>query len=38
MRAREFIMKDAYSFHLDLASLDEWYEIYKLHTIRYSSD
>ena len=30
MRAREFIMKDAYSFHLDLASLDEWYEIYKV--------
>jgi len=25
MRAREFIMKDAYSFHLDLASLDEGY-------------
>jgi len=26
MRAREFIMKDAYSFHLDDASLDETYE------------
>ncbi len=26
MRAREFLMKDAYSFHLDEASLDEWYE------------
>lgn len=26
MRAREFIMKDAYSFHLDTASLDEWYD------------
>ena len=25
MRAREFIMKDAYSFHLDAASLDEGY-------------
>ena len=25
MRAREFIMKDAYSFHLDKASLDETY-------------
>ncbi|VAX12896.1 Prolyl-tRNA synthetase, bacterial type [hydrothermal vent metagenome] len=27
MRAREFIMKDAYSFHLDKASLDETYQI-----------
>jgi prolyl-tRNA synthetase len=26
MRAREFLMKDAYSFHLDKASLDETYE------------
>jgi prolyl-tRNA synthetase len=26
MRAREFLMKDAYSFHLDQASLDETYE------------
>lgn len=25
MRAREFVMKDAYSFHLDAASLDETY-------------
>jgi prolyl-tRNA synthetase len=25
MRAREFLMKDAYSFHIDDASLDEWY-------------
>ena len=25
MRAREFLMKDAYSFHLDAASLDETY-------------
>jgi prolyl-tRNA synthetase len=25
MRAREFIMKDAYSFHIDAASLDEGY-------------
>ncbi len=29
MRAREFIMKDAYSFHLNAECLDEWYEIYK---------
>jgi len=29
MRAREFIMKDAYSFHLDQECLDEWYEKYK---------
>ena len=29
MRAREFIMKDAYSFHLNKESLDEWYDIYK---------
>jgi prolyl-tRNA synthetase len=32
MRAREFLMKDAYSFHIDLASLDatywEMYEVY----------
>lgn len=27
MRAREFIMKDAYSFHIDTASLDETYRI-----------
>ncbi len=27
MRAREFIMKDAYSFHLNAASLDETYEL-----------
>jgi prolyl-tRNA synthetase len=27
MRAREFIMKDAYSFHLDSASLDETYQV-----------
>jgi len=26
MRAREFIMKDAYSFHLDQSSLDDTYE------------
>lgn len=30
MRAREFIMKDAYSFHLDRASLDEGYM--RMHT------
>tara|TARA_B100001093_G_scaffold121877_1_gene114669 strand:+ start:631 stop:1887 length:1257 start_codon:yes stop_codon:yes gene_type:complete len=29
MRAREFIMKDAYSFHLNQECLDEWYEYYK---------
>ena len=27
MRAREFLMKDAYSFHLDEASLDQTYQI-----------
>ncbi|MBI1195821.1 MAG: proline--tRNA ligase [Gammaproteobacteria bacterium] len=27
MRAREFLMKDAYSFHLDHASLQETYEV-----------
>ncbi|VAW79310.1 Prolyl-tRNA synthetase, bacterial type [hydrothermal vent metagenome] len=27
MRAREFIMKDAYSFHVDKASLDETYQL-----------
>jgi prolyl-tRNA synthetase len=27
MRAREFLMKDAYSFHLDQASLDETYQV-----------
>ncbi|ONF45373.1 proline--tRNA ligase [Marinobacter lutaoensis] len=27
MRAREFIMKDAYSFHLDAESLDETYQV-----------
>lgn len=27
MRAREFIMKDAYSFHVDAASLDETYQV-----------
>jgi prolyl-tRNA synthetase len=27
MRAREFIMKDAYSFHLDQASLQETYDV-----------
>ncbi len=26
MRAREFVMKDAYSFHMDKASLDETYQ------------
>ncbi|MGB1111435.1 MAG: proline--tRNA ligase, partial [Gammaproteobacteria bacterium] len=27
MRAREFIMKDAYSFHMDIDSLQETYEV-----------
>jgi prolyl-tRNA synthetase len=27
MRAREFLMKDAYSFHIDQASLDETYRV-----------
>ncbi|WP_020409407.1 proline--tRNA ligase [Hahella ganghwensis] len=27
MRAREFLMKDAYSFHIDAASLDETYQV-----------
>ena len=27
MRAREFIMKDAYSFHLDTQSLQETYDV-----------
>ena len=29
MRAREFIMKDAYSFHLNSECLNKWYEVYK---------
>tara|TARA_Y100000768_G_scaffold388512_1_gene384867 strand:- start:458 stop:1714 length:1257 start_codon:yes stop_codon:yes gene_type:complete len=29
MRAREFVMKDAYSFHLNSKCLNKWYEIYK---------
>ncbi len=33
MRAREFLMKDAYSFHLDQASLDETYQtLYDAYT------
>ena len=33
MRAREFLMKDAYSFHIDQASLDETYEVmYQTYT------
>ena len=28
MRAREFIMKDAYSFHLDQASLEATYDMH----------
>ena len=30
MRGREFLMKDAYSFHVDAASLDEAYEAMRL--------
>ena len=29
MRAREFTMKDAYSFHMNNTCLDEWYEVYR---------
>ncbi|MDX1452251.1 MAG: proline--tRNA ligase [Oleiphilaceae bacterium] len=33
MRAREFLMKDAYSFHIDQASLDETYDVmYETYT------
>jgi len=33
MRAREFLMKDAYSFHIDAASLDETYwQMYEVYT------
>lgn len=33
MRAREFLMKDAYSFHIDYASLDKTYwEMYDVYT------
>ncbi len=33
MRSREFLMKDAYSFHIDMASLDETYwEMYEVYT------
>jgi len=33
MRAREFLMKDAYSFHIDEASLDQTYwEMYDVYT------
>jgi len=33
MRAREFLMKDAYSFHIDEASLDETYwQMYDVYT------
>jgi len=33
MRAREFLMKDAYSFHIDETSLDETYwEMYEVYT------
>lgn len=33
MRSREFIMKDAYSFHLDQASLQETYDVmYRVYT------
>ncbi len=33
MRAREFLMKDAYSFHIDEASLDQTYwEMYDVYS------
>jgi len=33
MRAREFLMKDGYSFHVDEASLDEFYQVmYKTYS------
>jgi len=33
MRAREFLMKDAYSFHIDRASMDETYwEMYEVYS------
>ncbi|MGA9574567.1 MAG: proline--tRNA ligase [Lysobacterales bacterium] len=33
MRSREFLMKDAYSFHIDFASLDKTYwEMYKVYS------
>lgn len=33
LRAREFLMKDAYSFHIDMASLDETYmEMHKVYS------
>ncbi len=33
MRTREFLMKDAYSFHIDMASLDETYwHMYEVYT------
>ena len=33
MRAREFLMKDAYSFHIDAASLDETYwQMYEVYS------
>lgn len=34
MRAREFLMKDAYSFHMDQASLDETYQRMRAAYIR----
>jgi prolyl-tRNA synthetase len=37
MRAREFLMKDAYSFHLDIASLQNTYEkFYQAYTTIFS--
>ena len=33
MRAREFLMKDAYSFHIDMASLEQTYQqMYQVYT------
>ncbi|GIT37115.1 MAG: hypothetical protein Ct9H300mP6_09830 [Gammaproteobacteria bacterium] len=35
MRAREFLMKDAYSFHLDQKSLEDEYEIWEMPITTY---
>ena len=37
MRAREFTMKDAYSFHMDKACLDRWYQtMYEVYSSIFS--
>ena len=38
MRAREFIMKDAYSFHADKSCLDKSYNSYKKRMKIFSKD